>query len=158
MTIWVEVRNHLEVRMPEWLNAFYLTLWGAYVILHPGMMGRNVLFSGLLDLAPQEVWGLAALIVGGVRVGALWINGRWHITPIIRVVTSFVSVFVWFWICVGLYRSGEPQTGLVIYPGLMIADMLSAFRAASDAYEAEAVRRLKILSESSNVASIRSSK
>ena len=154
MTTWIEMKRHFEVRSLEWFNGLYLFLWGAYVILHPGMMDL-IVYRGLTDLAGQEWWGLTAFTIGGIRIGALWVNGRWGLTPIIRVVTSFLSVFVWFWICVGLYRSGLPQTGLVIYPGLVAADMFSAFRAASDAYEAEAIRRIRNLTEQSNVSSLR---
>lgn len=157
MTTWVGLRKHFDARSLEWFIGIYLCAWGAYVILHPGMFtqsGAGRVFSGLLDLGPQEVWGFGAFVVGGIRLTALFINGTWGLTPLIRVATSFLSVFVWFWVCVGLYRSGMPQTGLIVYPGFVLADMFSAFRAASDAYEAEAMRRLKDLAEGPNVASI----
>lgn len=161
-TVWIELRKHFAARSLEWFNGFYLACWGAYVILHPHMMTTNptrAVFEGLLEISPQEVWGLGAFIVGAIRLVALYINGRWHLTPLIRVATSFMSVAVWFWISVGLVRSGLPQTGLVIYPGLMLADMFSASRAASDAYEAEATRRMEAqLEKSSNVADIRRSR
>ena len=158
MTVWVEMKKHFEVRSLEWFNGIYLLLWSAYVLLHPGMMTSSSfnVFNGLLDIARQEVWGLIGFTSAMVRLGALWINGRWSLTPLFRVATSFMSVFVWFWVSVGLYRSGVEQTGLVLYPGLMCSDMFSAFRAASDAYEAEAMRRLEAKLESSNVRRIAS--
>lgn len=157
MTVWVDMKKHFEARSLEWFIGFYLQMWGAYVLLHPGMFAGpgKAVFGGLLDVASQEQWGFGAFVAGSTRVVALFINGRWGLTPIIRVATSFMSVFVWFWVCVGLYRSGIPQTGLIVYPGFVLADMFSAFRAASDAYEAEAMRRLKELTEAPNVASIR---
>jgi hypothetical protein len=148
------MRKHFDARSLEWFMGIYLIFWGAYVLLHPGMFQGNVIFHGFLKLFPQEFWGLGAFAVGGIRLVALFINGQWELTPVIRVVTSFLSVFVWFWVCVGLIGANEPQTGLIIYPGFVLADMFSAFRAASDAYEAEAMKRLKQLSEKPNVANI----
>jgi hypothetical protein len=154
--MWIQMKKHFEARSPEWFNGLLLSVWGSFLILNPGIFDGPAAysFSGMKDLAPQELWGFGALVIGMVRLTALFINGQWGITPIIRVVTSFLSVFVWFWICVGLFRTGSPQTGMVIYPALMLADMFSAFRAASDAYEAEALKRLNELSEGSGVASI----
>jgi len=159
MTMWLDLKTHFEARAIEWFNAFFLTAWGAYVILHPGLFhGPSApVWTGLLLLADQEQWGLGALIAGIVRVVALFINGQWGLTPLIRVFTSFTSVFVWFWVTVGLVKSDIPDTGIVVYSGLMLADVYSAFRAASDAYEAEAMKRLKVLSEQPNVSALRAS-
>lgn len=153
MTMWLDLKRHFEARAIEWFNAFILSAWGAYVVLHPGLFTgpTGPTWTGLLKLAPQEVWGLGAFVAGSIRVVALFINGKWGLTPLIRVVTSFMSVFVWFWISVGLIKAGIPNTGIVVYSWLMLADMYSAFRAAGDAYEAEAMKRLNLLSEQPNV-------
>lgn len=150
------MKKHFDARSQEWLSSFLLVGWGAYMILHPHIFTgpAAVAFRGMDNLASQELWGFGAFVIGMVRLVALFINGAWGLTPIIRVVTSFLAVFVWFWICVGLYRSNIEQPGMILYPGLMFADMFCAFRAAGDAYEAEAMKRLKELSEGSNVASI----
>ena len=150
MTIWVDLKEHFAARALEWFNAIYLTLWGAYVILHPGLFygPTKAVWTGLINLGiNQEVWGFCAFVAGSVRVVALFINGRWGLTPIVRVATSFLSVFVWFMVSVGLYRSGISNPSIILYPGLMFADMYSAFRAAGDAYEAEANKRLRQRSE-----------
>ena len=157
-TMWIELKRHFEARASEWISAFILMAWGAYVILHPGLFSAStdLVWHSHLSLATQEVWGFGAFTAGGIRLTALFINGRWGLTPLIRVATSFLSVFVWFWVAVGLFRAGIANTGIVVYTGLMLADMYSAFRAASDAYEAEAMKRLQELSEKApgNVASI----
>lgn len=147
MTAWIETKRHFEARSLEWVVGMMLTAWGAYVILHPGLFDSQPYFYGMMTIFPQEYWGLSAFVAGSVRLTALFINGRWGLTPIIRVFTSFMSIFVWFWVSIGLYRTGIPAPGLVIYPGFVIADMVSAFRAMGDAYEAETMRRLRKLSE-----------
>jgi hypothetical protein len=158
MIMWIELKRHFDTRAVEWMSAFMLTAWGSYVILHPGVFSGPLApaFTGMSRIAPQEVWGFTSFLIGFIRIVALFINGQWGLTPIIRVATSFMSVFVWFWLSVGLYLSTVPAPGLVLYLGLMMSDMYSAFRAASDAYEAEAMKRLKELTEDgSNVASFR---
>lgn len=157
MTMWIDMKKHFAARQLEWFSATLLWAWGAYVILNPGLFTgpMGAAFRGMLNLAPQEYWGFGAFLAGNIRLAALFINGKWGITPLIRVATSFMSVFVWFWIAIGLYLSHTAQTGYVIYGGLLIADMICAFRAASDAYEAEANKKLHELSEASNVTSLR---
>lgn len=157
MTMWLDLKRHFEARATEWFNGLFLMAWGAYVILHPTLFHgpTGPVWVGLLGIIDrQEVWGLGAFCAGIIRVVALFINGKWGITPLIRVITSFMSVFVWFWVVVGLVKSGIPNTGIVVYGGLMLSDMYSAFRAAGDAYEAEAMKRLKLLSEQPNVHAI----
>lgn len=158
MTMWIHMKRHFAVRAPEWLNGLTLVAWGGYVVLNPHMFASARANGGLhmlTDLAPQEVWGLGAFIVGAVRVVALFINGQWGVTPIIRVLTSYVSAFFWFLIAADFLRAGVPQLGVVMYSSLLASDMVSVFRAAGDAYEAEAMKRLHKLSEAgANVSSI----
>jgi hypothetical protein len=85
-----------------------------------------------------------AFIMGIGRLAALAINGFWFRTPQIRLVASFLSVCVWFFIAAGLFRSGA-VLGLVIYGWHMIADIYSSFRSAADVVEAEATKRLREL-------------
>jgi hypothetical protein len=156
MTMWMDMKKHFAARQLEWFSAALLWAWGSYVILTPNLFHGTMApaFQGLLAIADQEYWGYGAFLAGNIRLAALFINGQWGLTPLIRVATSFMSVFVWFWISVGLYLSHTPQTGYIVYGGLLLADMISAFRAASDAYEAEANKKLRELSEASNVTSL----
>lgn len=128
--------KHFQARFAEWFNAFVMMMWGAYVILHPGMFTDprlNALWTGLLNVATQQTWGLIALLNGTIRVGALYVNGQHKRTPSIRLVASFVSAFIWTQIVLGMWNGGVPNTGLVIYPCLILADIYSAFRAGADA-------------------------
>lgn len=158
----VAMKKHFKERAIEWWSAGMLTLWGAYVLLHPTMFTALPQCEGLLLLAPQHIWGFLAFTFGALRLLALTINGFWYPTPLIRLTTAFMSIFVWFWVEVGMILSDVPQMGIVVYGWLTIADLYSAFRSASDTYEAEAQRRFKQLSaqpqsalgEASNVRSI----
>ncbi len=127
--------KHFAARALEWLNAGLLTSWGSYVILHPGMFSDPrvaSLWTGLLKIATQETWGIIAFAVGFARLAALYINGNHKRTPMVRLATSFFSAFVWTQVVIGMANSGVPNTGLVVYTGLILADIYSAFRASAD--------------------------
>jgi hypothetical protein len=127
--------QHFQARFAEWQNATILTIWGSYVILHPGMFvapKSGAIFIGLISVASQETWGMMALLVGVCRAAALYINGKHARTPAIRLISSFFSAFIITQIFVGLLNSGTPTTGLAVYPVLILADIYSAFRASAD--------------------------
>lgn len=157
----VEMKRHFEVRAIEWWSASCLAAWGSIVLMMPGLFVQpeyQPFFQPLTNWAPQPVWGMFAFAMGLGRLGALTVNGFWFRTPQIRLVASFLSVCVWFFIAAGLFRSGA-VLGLVIYGWHMIADIYSSFRSASDVVEAEANKRLRELTpvgseEQSNVRSL----
>lgn len=144
------LRQHWPSRKMEWLGSGFLMSWGIYVLLHPELFTQDAtaqVFAGLAALTdsfspyPALVWGGLAFAVGLARAVALFINGAYVRTPAIRVVTSFVSIFILTQICLGLFDSGVPNTGLVVYPWLIVADLISAYRAAVDVVYAETVRK-----------------
>ena len=149
------LRQHWPSRKTEWLMAGFLLTWGTYVLLHPGLFtapATSVVFAGMAGITapftvyPALAWGGAAALTGLCRSMALFINGAWTRTPLIRLIASFASMFVVTQIVVGLWKSGVPNTGIVVYPWLIVADLLSAYRAAVDVVHAEKQR--EILKES----------
>lgn len=135
------LKYHFPARLPEWQNAGWLTCWGVYVALHPQMFSKPesaALFAGLAAITdwtgapPASVWGLLAVMVGLIRMAALFINGAYTRTPAIRLATSAISAFVLANIVYGMVRSGLANTGIVTYFWLFLADIASAYRAASD--------------------------
>ena len=142
--MWIQMKSHFAVRSLEWFNAITLFSWGSYVTLHPGLFtmdDRVTLYQGLLRIMPQEAWGFTATLVALVQLFALFINGRWGLTPWLRAATSILSVGAWFFVSAGIYLAGS-NTGLAVYPVLMLAGAFSAYRAASDAAEASFNKKL----------------
>ncbi len=142
--------QHFQVRFSEWFGAACLFAWGVYVTLKPGMFtgeAAKVMFSGMVAIMPQQSWGLMAVLVGFARLSALYVNGHHTRTPSIRLVASFFSAFVWTQVVVGLYNAGVPQTGVVIYTGMVCADIYSAFRASGDVTLVS--KRLRVSNEES---------
>lgn len=126
--------------------------WGLYVLIHPGLFtdpATAQMFSGMTSIAapfteyPALLWGGVAFIVGLARGIALFINGSWTRTPFIRLIAGFVSLFVLTQILIGLWKSGVPNAGLVVYPWLMFEDLLSVSGAAVDAVHAEREREVQ---------------
>lgn len=145
-----ELRKHFPARMPEWWNAGTMFFWGAYIILHPGIFNDD-LFAGFISIArfwgaasveeAERFWGLITVLVGSLRLCALFVNGSYSRTPMVRLICSAVSVFVWTQVVVGLLSLPVPTTGLVMYSAVAVLDLISAYRAALDTAIAEAVRR-----------------
>lgn len=135
----VSLKKHFPARLPEWWMSAMLVCWGLYILFHPGVFtspATRELFSGMVAMAgaldPAELWGTCALLVGAIRAVALFINGAYTRTPAVRVATSFVSAFIWTQVCVGFLNSGVANTGVVIYAGMVVLDIMSAYRAATD--------------------------
>lgn len=145
------LRQHWPARKLEWLMAGFMMTWGLYVLIHPQLFTQTETASVLSGLArlsagiteyPALAWGGAAFFVGLGRSFALFVNGAWTRTPLIRLLASFASMFIVTQIINGLWQSGVPNLGLVVYPWLVIADLLSAYRAAVDVVHAEKQREV----------------
>lgn len=149
MMILRSLRQHWPSRKLEWIMSGFMGSWGTYVLLHPQIFTNAetaALLSGLASLSsplteyPALLWGGAAFLTGLSRGIALFINGAYTRTPLVRVITSFVSMFILTQIVIGMWRSGVPNLGLVVYPWIVVADLLCAYRAAVDVVHAEKER------------------
>lgn len=127
--------QHFQVRFSEWFVAIVMFGIGVYITLHPGMMTdprSGILWTGMVGMMSQESWGLAAAIIGGARLGALYVNGHHARTPTIRLIAAFFSAFFFTQLTVGLLKSGLSNTGVVTYACVVLADIYSGFRASQD--------------------------
>jgi hypothetical protein len=77
------MKGHSD-RLVEWLSSIVLIGW-ALVLMQPGDTLRGTSFAEFLryGVSEEAIAGSFAL-VGGLRVAALFINGRWPRTPLIR--------------------------------------------------------------------------
>jgi len=144
----VQLKKHFPARWPEWFMACVLATWGSYILLHPQIFVQESSRTALAGMAsmvdgypPASVWGIAALFTGMVRACALFVNGAYTRTPLIRLVMSFLSAFIWTQVFIGLTNSGVADIGLVVYAWLVVMDIASAYRAATDTVFAEKLRR-----------------
>lgn len=127
--------QHFQIRFSEWWAAILLFSLGTYISMHPGMMTdphSGTLWTGMTRIMPQETWGLAAVVVGGARLAALYVNGHHARTPAVRLAAAFFSAFFFTQLTVGLYNSGLQNTGIITYSLVVLADIYSGFRASQD--------------------------
>ena len=134
-------RQHFETRAIEWGMSFWAITWGLQCLLHPevftssvtGPLNQHMLhtFEPLAGAYAATALGLFAFCIGVARACALYINGMWRQTPMIRMITSALSAFVVSNIFFSLMQ-GPPTLGLVTYGWLFAADCFSGFRAARD--------------------------
>lgn len=138
MIIIQRLQHHFRDRIAEWGIGYILMSWGLFLLLTPGAFRGSALpaYVGWENLASQNVWGLAAFTIGMLRLTALYVNGAHSKSPLVRTITGFASMFVWFWVTVGVIRAPELTTGVAVYPWLMLGDLYSVYIAAGDAYQA----------------------
>jgi hypothetical protein len=129
----VKLKDHFPERAIEWLLGFMLMAWGYVVVMVPDMFTTNPNFAAFKFLGPQSVWGLGSVAVGTCRLMLLFVNGAWRRSPHGRLIASFFSAFIWTQIAIGCILSPVANTGIVVYGGLTLADIYSAFRAGADA-------------------------
>ncbi len=143
------LKTHFPARALEWFGAGVMFTYGYYVITHPQLFTAPEtarLFSGLARIAeffgqPPIAIGVMAIITGLVRAGALFVNGAVTKTPLVRLMTSFASAYIWTSVTLGLVMADVANTGLVVYPWLLIADIVSGYRAGYDLVIAESVAK-----------------
>lgn len=134
------MKEHFEARAIEWGMAGWATSWGLTALLVPSIFTNPVtgpatklMYKSVewMGGEPSVIIGLMVFLTGLLRAAALFINGLWRATPLIRIITSAVSGFVVMNIVIGL-ASGPPNFGVITYTWLFFADCLSASRAARD--------------------------
>lgn len=143
----LKLKDHFPARISEWFNGAILTSWGLYLLLHPGLFDNPAMRVAMQDMAamvpgdsnPESVWGLVAFVAGMTRLVALFINGAWSRTPALRLATAAISAFVWTQVVIGLMS--VPNTGLAVYPWLVVIDLVAAYRAGRDIAISEVARR-----------------
>lgn len=142
MILLSKMKQHFEVRAIEWGMAGWAITWGLQILLNPQVFTSPV--TGPLNMhmlhtleflfstnVAFHVLGWLAVSVGTSRAVALYINGAWKQTPMIRMITSALSAFVVSNVVFSLMQ-GPATLGLVTYSWLFAADCFSGFRAARD--------------------------
>jgi hypothetical protein len=137
--LWVQITHRFGPRMPEWFMAGHTALFGAVLVLAPGIFlqpawgGFLDLFSWMPPAAVQHWMGLGMLLAGLARIGGLIVNGaRKHVTPRIRQVSAGAGCLIWFGITYGFASSDVVSTWLAIYPLFGICELVNIHRAAHD--------------------------
>ena len=128
-------------RLIEWLFACLMLSWGAWLCL-PMDTFANPQYAALRVLAPAEVWGALSISIATLRMTALWVNGSWRRTPVIRCGCSVLGV-VWWLSLVFLAVAASaphPPAGLTWYPVIAAFELASCWRSAADGFHSRAFK------------------
>ena len=97
------------------------------------------------ELAPEPVWAAWSLSMGSVRMVALYINGSWRRTPLIRAFCSILGMIWWSvlgFMFVASAQAGQPfAAGLMWFPVFILFEGYSVVRGAQDSYHSGALQR-----------------
>ena len=131
-------RGEADERALEWLCAGMMVAWGITLAVSGGILDQPGFSAFHRFGASESFWAWMFGGSGFARTAALYINGRWPKTPVIRMVCAgfgFVSWSQLAWLFFeGTYLiTGVPGTGIGVYAMLALAELFSIYRAAHDA-------------------------
>ena len=122
----------------EWLSSLLMCAW-ALVLAYPGDSLSGPSFSAFHRYGMTETfWACAFGAMGGMRLAALYINGRSPRTPYARMLCAFFGFLAWgqvaFLVLQGTMQTlGVVSPGVAIYGILAVVELRSLYRASYDA-------------------------
>lgn len=121
--------THFRVRALEWGLSWIMLAIGL-CLFHPYGTLDQPAFEPIRQWGDDIFWGIVLSVLSLVRISALWRNGGWEPSPIIRAVCSVFSSAIWALFALGLANA---FVLLPIFIGFVLADIYSVGRAATDA-------------------------
>ena len=113
----------------EWGLA-WIMLGIAFGLLHPYPSLDQPAFAPIRAWGNDLFWATVLGTLSSIRMLALWRNGGWVPSPLIRATTSVLSTGVWSLLALGLK---DAWILMPIFIGFIGADIYSTGRAATDA-------------------------
>ena len=128
--------HNFTLRVSDWLMALMLASLGLVLRAQPSMFDAPHGFAVLAQMGTAEDWDDVFLLLGSVRLLALFVNGTFdtfRFSPHVRFVFSMASCFVWFQMALGLTLTPTITAAFAVYPYLLLFDLYNTFLAASEA-------------------------
>lgn len=130
-------------RLIEWQFAFMMMVWGLWLMFPSWITFTAPQYALLASIANEAVWGAFSFSIGFIRAIALYINGSYHRTPIVRLICSILGLTWWF-VLIYLFilaAPNNPAAGFSWYPVFAVFEAICCWRSASDAFQSRAFRR-----------------
>lgn len=129
ITLRIPTPTHFRVRALEWGLGWIMLAIGLCLFIPYDTLDQAA-FVPMRQWGDDTFWGTVLVSLSLVRLLALWRNGGWVPSPMIRAATSVLSSGVWALFALGLEKA---FVLLPIFIGFVLADMYSVGRAATDA-------------------------
>lgn len=130
------VRHYVEGRLFEWVMALAMTLLAIETFVWPRTLEASA-FYWLITVMPSSFIGVFLFVFGVARMGALIANGRSTVYgPRVRALGALAGAVMWAQFDLALIASysikGPPSPGIPFWFTFTLAELYSAYRAASD--------------------------
>lgn len=140
------IADHFPKRVTNWMLSGMLANIGFVLINRPGLFYEQPTYAFMVRLGSSDQWGVACVVLGGLRLMALVVNGtfagfRW--SAHCRSVLSSVTCLVWLQLVLGCQLEGSTGLGVAVYPFLLFLEIYDAFSAAQEAGVVERVHNEK---------------
>jgi hypothetical protein len=125
-------------RLFEWIMSVAMFAIGIQMMMWPDTI-RASAFRHVLRIVDSGHLGLFFLFFGAMRMMALMANGNWpKYGPRLRAIGAGAAAMLWGQLCISLvllfpFNSGVPSPGIPVYLALTMGELISAYRALSDA-------------------------
>jgi hypothetical protein len=140
----VRFRETFRERMPEWIQATGMLLWGLMTLFSPDLFAHQHFFQPLLQIMPQVAWGMAATLVGLIRLIFLVINGAYRPSAHIRAFGCVLGCLLWGSLLISALALDWLTPTTSIYVMLLGLDFLSLWFSAGDAKLADLTAKSNI--------------
>jgi hypothetical protein len=139
----VRFKETFRERMPEWVQSGGMLGWALLVLVSTNLFVNQEFFHPLLSIMSQQNWGILALLVGGLRLIFLVINGAWRPSAHIRAIGCGLGAILWGSLLVSALSLNWLTATSAIYAMLLTSDLISLWFAAGDAKLADLAARSK---------------
>ena len=147
-------------RLSAWATSAAMVGFGAVLMTKGNSFTAGSPWRGFDQMGATEIAVAVPLVgIGVMRLTALWINGRWRRSPILRAVGAVAGFACFTTLTITLllpWLTGEARilsTGVVPYAVLAILDLIEASRAGADvgAYKRDHARTMAMVRDVHNV-------
>jgi hypothetical protein len=137
-----DIGRHFLTRWNEWGNAFAMLIIGVQ-FWRPETLFDLPSYRILSQLGSENSWGTVLIVIGGIRLAALAINGTFaafhlHLfTPLVRASLAFTGAGVSFALAAGYWLGLPGGVGFVLAAALMWSDIGLCLNIAREAGAAD---------------------
>lgn len=131
------IRYYCGNRLFEWVMTAAMLGLALEISIWPETIQASAFRFILLAVSTQFL-GWFFLVAGAVRIAALVANGSWPVYgPWVRAVASGAAALIWAQMDIALFilipLNDAPSPGIPVYFALTIGELISCYRALSDA-------------------------